>query len=293
MTLLRRHLRLVVYVLKRTKIRRIQHGYRWLLYSQLIFGVTYVYGLTLVSCVVAYVFWDEYAIVLVALGLAWALLGYYLSRRNTILFSLWDEGKCPLCGYDLRACKGKCPECGNLIRNRPPLYYDHVKTFTFKRKGFFELLGYAAWCCTSFNDNEEDFTDMMRLSHSSGGPIELVTCLIVAPLVGLAMLLSGFHQVHDLAFNLMVGGGTVVMTLGFILLMFHQWRMQDRRLHVCRSCGASFRRRRRACPLCASSDVGEAVKPLVGQKEKGVELGGKGVGGGEGVGYGSGTEKSV
>ena len=44
------------------------------------------------------------------------VLMYLLTGRKYFRTEKWrDEGKCPSCGYDLRASTDRCPECGTPI----------------------------------------------------------------------------------------------------------------------------------------------------------------------------------
>lgn len=55
-----------------------------------------------------------FAVPAVAFGLIAALPAIRRRRRRGIRLDRAAQGRCPSCGYDLRATPGQCPECGNL-----------------------------------------------------------------------------------------------------------------------------------------------------------------------------------
>ena len=55
--------------------------------------------------------------IILALAAAGAIRAIVAYRRTVRTKRLIRRGRCPICGYDLRATPVRCPECGNLVQH--------------------------------------------------------------------------------------------------------------------------------------------------------------------------------
>lgn len=256
-----RRRRLLVRVTRLLGIRWVQHGFRRREFRNTVFVVATTILFLAVPSLALFIPSDWSPLIgMAALFVAVPIHIWFLSSRDKRIAREFEAKKCPICGYDLRASRLRCPECGNVVRIKPLKHNPPARKTTSaprieRPKGFFGALAAFA---VGFSANDRGrLDDALSLSRSWLGRIELLSCLIVCPLISatsLALLLFGRQPMRTF---LIVP--TFAIFLGAFWLLGHIHLLQKRRVHICPLCGESFKGIRRACPSCGEhSEVTDA-----------------------------------
>lgn len=158
------------------------------------------------------------------LGAFWLLGHIHLLQKRRVHV-------CPLCGESFRGIQRACPSCG-----------EHSE---------------VADASTVVTSRVQNWRDLRSFLHSPKGRTELLLCLIVCPVIGIALMVGVCKadlSLSTFAFVALFLVGIFITPLGFVWLIGRIFLMQSRQRHTCRACGRKFKGAWK-CPHCGSDDV--------------------------------------